>query len=108
MLFSQLVFITEVSDQLVNLQDGDPFARFSLQPVVCLHYDLEQLRGAAQQLKLAVSQLFIALSFQLRKSHLEKLLLAEAVCGLQQNKHIICLAPGGHVIADNFEQCFYL
>ncbi len=107
MLLGQFVVIAEVADELVDLQDGDALARFALQSVVGLHYDLEQLHGAVQQLELAVSQLLVALSFQLGQSHLEKLLFAEAMRRLQQDEHVIGLAPRGHVIADRFEQCFY-
>lgn len=101
------MLIAEVANEMVHLQNRYAPARFTLPPVVRLHDDLEQLHRALQQLQLAVPQLLVPLSLQLRQSHLEKLLLAEAVRRLQQDEHVIGLAARGHVLADHFEQRFY-
>lgn len=63
LLLRQLLLITEILDQLIHFQNGNPAASLTLEAVVRLDDDFEELHWGMEQLVFAVAQLFVALLF---------------------------------------------
>lgn len=104
MVLVHLLFLTELSDQLIDLAEGEPFAFLRFHPVVRFDDHFEEFDGTVEQLHFGVSELLKLLLFELTKADLEELLLIKAMCKLHEDKNVIVLGFGNHVLTEYLDE----
>lgn len=102
--FVEPLFVAELFDELVNLQERNAFMLLNLVPIMGLYDHLEQFHRAPQQLQLGVSQLLEFFLLELKETGLEDFLFVVLVSQLHEDEDVVVLGFADHVLPQNFNE----